>query len=79
MLAEASVQSLAGVAIGIGLYVAVSNLIRGLLFQTSPIDPVIVIGAAAVMLICSLGAALFQVRRLARVSPALGLRVVTQG
>jgi hypothetical protein len=68
------VQSLAGVAIGIGMYAAVGGLIRGLLFQISPIDPAIVTGAAAVMLICSLGAALVQMRRLARVSPALGLR-----
>jgi putative ABC transport system permease protein len=74
MLGEASVQSLAGVAIGIGMYVAVSGLIRGLLFETSALDPAIVLGAAAVMLICSLGAALVQLRRLARVSPALGLR-----
>ena len=74
MLREAGVQSVAGVAIGIGAYAALSSQIRTLLFQTSPTDPAIVIGAAVVMLVCSLGAALFQLRRLARVSPVLGLR-----
>ena len=74
MLREAGAQTVAGVAIGIGGYAAISGLIAGLLFRTSPADPAIVIGSAALMLACSLGAALFQLRRLARVSPALGLR-----
>jgi putative ABC transport system permease protein len=74
MLREAGMQAGAGVALGIGGYAALSGLIAELLFHTSAADPAIVAGAAAVMLVSSIGAALMQLRRLATVSPALGLR-----
>ena len=71
---EASVQIVTGVAIGVIALYLLGRPLSGLLFETSPADPSIIVGAALTMIVLALLAAGWQSRRLAKVSPAVGLR-----
>jgi len=74
MVREASTQILTGVAIGVTAFYLLGRLLSGLLFQTSAADPFVIVGAALTMTVLALLAAGWQSRRLAKVSPAVGLR-----
>ena len=74
MLRDAAWQAICGAVAGVALFYSVGRLVSTLLFQTSPYDPVIAIGIAAAIGLLAVSAAALQMRRLARVSPALGLR-----
>jgi predicted permease len=63
-----------GVLLGLGLSVLAGNLLRGILFGLSPIDPVSYLIVTAVLLLAALVATAVPVRRALRVDPAVTLR-----
>jgi len=71
-------QSLAlvalGVCAGVLAAVAVTRVLRALLFEVSPTDPVIIAVAAAALLVVAMVASYAPARRAARVDPAEALR-----
>jgi ABC-type antimicrobial peptide transport system permease subunit len=71
-------QSLAlagiGIIAGLAASVALVRYPRSLLFEVSPIDAASLGGAAAVMLLVALAAALLPARRASRVDPITALR-----
>ena len=74
MLRRVTIQIAGGAAGGIVAFFSGRNLLSSLLFQTSAADPaVIALSALGVVVLATLAAA-WQSRRLAAVSPALGLR-----
>ena len=68
--------ALATIGIGIGLFATVfaDDVIRSLLFQVSPRDPLILAGAAAILLLATLIASYLPAQRAARTSAAESLR-----
>jgi putative ABC transport system permease protein len=74
VIREAALQVAAGLAGGLALFYLLSGLIARLLYQTSAADGRVIAGAATAMSASALLAAAWQSRRLALVSPALGLR-----
>jgi ABC-type antimicrobial peptide transport system permease subunit len=74
LVKEAAVQLGAGTALGWAIFYLSRRTLSGVLFQTPAIDPSIVAAASVGMLLFGLSAALWQARRLASVSPALGMR-----
>jgi ABC-type antimicrobial peptide transport system permease subunit len=65
---------MAGIAVGLAAFWMLRRLIAGLLFQTSATDATVLVPSVAGLTLLALSAAALQARRLARVSPALGLR-----
>jgi putative ABC transport system permease protein len=63
-----------GAAAGCVLAVAASGLIRGMLFDVAPGDPITMSGAAAVLFAVGFLAAYLPARRAARLDPTLALR-----
>lgn len=74
MVREASTQIVTGVAAGVTAFSLLGRLLSGLLYQTSAADPSIIAGAALTTIVLAVLAAAWQARRLAKVSPAVGLR-----
>jgi putative ABC transport system permease protein len=69
------VLALAGVIVGLGGAVALTRVIRTLLFQVSPTDPVTFIGVASLFLLVALAASYIPARRATRIDPIAALRV----
>ncbi|MEO8181086.1 MAG: FtsX-like permease family protein [Deltaproteobacteria bacterium] len=71
-------QALRWVAAGLGLGIpasfAIAQLLRGFLYQTSPLDPSALSGAALALLVVSTLAAYLPARRASRVDPVTALR-----
>ncbi len=65
---------LAGAAIGIGVAFAFARLLSSLLFQVSPLNPLIAAGAVSVLLAVGTAACLLPARRAAAVEPMQALR-----
>ena len=63
-----------GLAAGLPLALASSNLLAGLLYEVSPRDPVVSVGAAATLVTVALGASCVPARRAATVDPIVVLR-----
>jgi predicted permease len=74
VLREALIITAIGLAIGAVGALALGRLTAPLLFETSPRDPVIILGVAAVMLLTAVGASVIPGLRAARVDPASALR-----
>ena len=65
---------LAGGALGVvGAYFA-SQLIRGLLYEVSPLDPLTLVGVAVMLVATAAGAAVIPARRATRIDPIAALR-----
>ena len=65
----------AGAAAGFVLAVAMSRMVRSLLFDVSPADPVALLGACAILLTVALVAAYFPARRASQIDPARSLQM----
>jgi putative ABC transport system permease protein len=63
-----------GSAIGLAAGILLTQWIRGLLFQVSPTDPVILAAATFGLMAVGLLATLIPARRATRVNPAIALR-----
>jgi ABC-type antimicrobial peptide transport system permease subunit len=63
-----------GAAAGLAGAAGLSRLMTALLFETSPLDPMTYLGAAAGLLIVAAGASYLPARRVARVDPVEALR-----
>jgi putative ABC transport system permease protein len=74
ILRESLVLGMAGVAAGLAGALAVTRLLRSLLFEVKPNDPLTLLCAAAVLLVVVIAAALIPARRAARVDPMVALR-----
>jgi predicted permease len=74
VLREAMIITAIGLAIGAAGALALGRWAAPLLFETSPRDPVIILGVAAVMLVTAIGASVIPGLRAARVDPASALR-----
>jgi FtsX-like permease family len=74
VIRDASIQVVAGSALGLAAFWALRRLIAGLLFQTSAMDRRVIFASVAGLMLLALSAAALQARRLASVSPVLGLR-----
>jgi predicted permease len=68
------VHGLVGVIVGLGLSLAAGRWIGSLLFDVSPLDPVILLAVAALMLAVALLASWWPAARAARVDPMVALR-----
>jgi putative ABC transport system permease protein len=64
-----------GIAIGLAGAVALTRFLATLLFEVSPTDPVILIGAAALLLAVAATASWLPARRAAAVDPAAALKM----
>lgn len=64
----------AGLVIGLAATVAASKVLRKLLYDVSPTDPLTLVGVAIVLLLVALLASYFPARRATRVDPMLALR-----
>ena len=74
VLRESLLLTAAGVATGLAGALALSRYARAFLYETSPLDPTALAGAAALVLIVAIAAALFPARRAATVDPIAALR-----
>ena len=64
----------AGVIVGVLASVAVTRLLRTLLFNVSPTDPLVLTGVAALLLSMSVAASLGPTRRAAKIDPVEAMR-----
>jgi predicted permease len=74
VLVEAGWMTVFGVALGVGAASALTRRLQALLFETSPLDPVVFGGVAVMLGLVSLLASWLPARRAARVEPAMALR-----
>jgi predicted permease len=74
VLRQGGVWMLAGLAAGALGVVAVTRMVRGLLYGVSPFDPLALGAAVAMLLACGVIALLGPVRRATRVDPIMALR-----
>jgi putative ABC transport system permease protein len=63
-----------GVAAGLAATVVCTRMLRALLFEVTPTDPVTLGAVAGLILVVAMGAALWPARRAARVDPTVALR-----
>jgi putative ABC transport system permease protein len=75
MLATAMRSVGAGIVVGVAASLMVVRVLKTLLFQVKPIDPLAFAAAAALLVAVALVAAYLPARRATRVDPLLALRV----
>ena len=75
VLTEAGGLAVVGAALGIGAAVALTRRLQALLFETSPLDPVVFLGVSAILVGVCLLASWLPARRAARIDPMHALRV----
>jgi len=63
-----------GIAGGLGVALLASRFLTALLFEVSPVDPLTLLGAAAVLLVVAFAAAVFPAQRATRIDPIRALR-----
>ena len=68
------VLALLGLALGLPAGLAGARLVQGLLYDTAPLDPLILAGVAAALVLAALVACLVPARRATRVDPLTALR-----
>lgn len=72
--AEAAIPVAGGLVVGIGIALAAARVLRSVLFELSPVDPLILGGAAALVVVVGAVASVAPVRRALRVDPVQSLR-----
>jgi putative ABC transport system permease protein len=75
VLGEALGLALAGVGLGLGLAFALTRRLEALLFETSPVDPMVLVMVSAVLVTVCLSASWLPARRAARTQPLTALRL----
>ena len=73
VLAEAGVLAMVGAALGVGAAVALMRQLQAILFETSPLDPVVFVGVSVLLVTVCLLASGVPARRAARVEPMVAL------
>jgi putative ABC transport system permease protein len=71
---ETTPMVVTGIGIGLGIGLGVTQLMRSILFEIQPTDPVTFIGVPILLALVGLLAALMPARRAARVDPLIALR-----
>ena len=74
VLTEAGVLAVVGVALGVGSAVVLTRRIQALLFETSPLDPVVFVAVSMLLIGVCLLASWLPARRAARLDPVTALR-----
>jgi predicted permease len=74
VLREAALVGAAGIAVGLGAAVGLGRLVEGLVFELRPGDPRVLGGAAVLLALVALAAALGPARRASRMDPMRALR-----
>jgi predicted permease len=74
LLREGMTLQAIGIACGIVVSLFATQSLRSLLFAVAPTDPVSLLGAAGVLVVCGLAAVIVPARRAARVDPVVALR-----
>lgn len=74
LLREGLALEAAGIATGLVIAFAVTRALRALLFGVSPSDPLALLGAAALLLVCGLAGVAIPARQAAAVDPSVALR-----
>ncbi|MEE2635631.1 MAG: ABC transporter permease, partial [Acidobacteriota bacterium] len=74
VLVEAGWMALVGTGLGIGVSVALTRRLQSLLFETSPLDPVVFLGVSLLLATICLVASWIPARRAASVEPVHALR-----
>ena len=74
VLAEAGGLALVGVALGVGAAVALMRQLQAILFETSPLDPVVFVGVPVCLVSVCLLATWMPAQRAVRVEPTVVLR-----
>lgn len=69
------VMALAGIAVGLGGALALTRVMKSLLFRVSATDPAIFAGVAVLFLLAALAASYIPARRATRIDPMAALRV----
>lgn len=75
MLRDSLVLTGVGVALGLGLAALVARGVAGIVYRSSPYDPVVFGLAVTLIVAAALGATFFPARRATRVEPFVALRV----
>jgi predicted permease len=75
MVRDSLVLTGVGVGLGLGLAALVAAAVRGLVFRSSPFDPVVFAGAVMLIVAAAAGASYLPARRATRVEPFVALRV----
>jgi ABC-type lipoprotein release transport system permease subunit len=71
---KGALPAVAGVAAGVPAALAVSGVIRAMLYSTSPRDFTVFVGVPALLLLVALGASYLPARRAAKVDSIAALR-----
>ena len=74
VLRQGAKLALAGVALGIGGAIALTRVMRDLLFNVSPTDPAILTGVGALLVLVTLAACIIPAWRAASIEPMRALR-----
>jgi putative ABC transport system permease protein len=64
----------AGTAVGLVASLAVTRVLGGLLYNVSPLDPIVFVGVSALIAACGLAASVIPARRATTVDPIVALR-----
>jgi len=75
MLGQGLALASIGSALGVGAALALTRILRGMLFHISPADPATYVAIALLWMAVALAASYFPARRAARIDPAHALRV----
>jgi len=74
VLTEASALALLGAALGIGSAVVLTRRLQALLFETSPLDPLVFVAVSILLIGICLLASWLPARRATRLDPLTALR-----
>jgi cell division protein FtsX len=74
VLGQGALVAVAGTGLGVAAALALTRLLRGLLYEISPVDPVAFVAMPVLLLLVALLASYLPARRAARIDPARAMR-----